>query len=44
MYNDSSTVMMSLTMILLCTMIVVSYNDSSTVMMSLICTMIVALL
>ena len=34
MYNDSSTVMMSLVM----------YNDSSTVMMSLICTMIVALL
>ena len=34
MYNDSSTVMMSL----------VIYNDSSTVMMSLICTMIVALL
>ena len=34
MYNDSSTVMMSL----------IIYNDSSTVMMSLICTMIVALL
>ena len=38
MYNDSSTVMMSLY-----NMIVI-YNDSSTVMMSIICTMIVALL